>query len=306
MGRPTRDDFPGAWHHVVNRGARRAPLYRRDEHCGLFLSLLGEASERYRLEVHAYALMENHYHLLVRSPHVSLSRTMSFLGGEYTRAVNRLHGWDGPVFKGRFSSQVVDSTKHLLSVLGYIHLNPVRARLIRRVDQAYWTSHRAYLDKDAPYEWLRRDSLLGLVGGKQGLADFVRDLRSGRVEWPQELDMDTGFFALADDEPKKKRPARDRRTPKVVTPEVVLRRVRSLTAVGAAELERAERGRGANPARRFAVWALVRDGLLSYRQVGELLAMSAVQVGHTMRALRGRPSAELGAWIDAWEEKYGI
>ena len=62
MGRKPRIDFPGAWHHVMHRGARRAPIFRADDHRGLFLEIVEEMTHEFELEIHAYALMPNHYH----------------------------------------------------------------------------------------------------------------------------------------------------------------------------------------------------------------------------------------------------
>jgi REP element-mobilizing transposase RayT len=105
MARSPRFDFPGAWHHVMNRGARRTPVFRADEHCYLFYSILEETITNFEIEVHAFSLMPNHYHLLIRSRHGNLSDSMQYLSGTYTRKVNLLRRWDGPIFRGRFKEQ---------------------------------------------------------------------------------------------------------------------------------------------------------------------------------------------------------
>jgi len=104
--RRKRVDYPGAWHHVMNRGARRAPIFAEESDCGELLRAVGETVARFGVEVHAYALMPNHYHLLVRSMVGNLSRAMRHLNGVYTQRINSAHGWDGPVFRGRFHSKV--------------------------------------------------------------------------------------------------------------------------------------------------------------------------------------------------------
>ena len=112
MGRKPREDFPGAWHHVMHRGARRAPVFLEDEHCLLFLSLLENTIEQYEVEIHGFSLMPNHYHLLLRSRHGNLSDAMQYLNGNYTRQVNTPRRWDGPVFKGRYTAKLVrDETR---------------------------------------------------------------------------------------------------------------------------------------------------------------------------------------------------
>ncbi|MDD5308546.1 MAG: transposase [Deltaproteobacteria bacterium] len=110
----------------------------------MFLDLLGEMAARHEIEVHAYSLMPNHDHLLLRSLHGNLSRGMRRLNADYTQRVNRIHGWDGPVFRGRFRSELVRDEPSLPYVLAYIHLNPLRAGLVTRLQSERWTSHRAY------------------------------------------------------------------------------------------------------------------------------------------------------------------
>lgn len=102
MPRKPRVDFPGAWHHVMHRGARRAPIFRTDRDVLRFLRVLDETVSQFLIEVHAYALMPNHYHLLVRSVHGNLSPAMRHLNANYTQKANRVHRWDGPLFRGRF------------------------------------------------------------------------------------------------------------------------------------------------------------------------------------------------------------
>ncbi len=104
MARKWRIDYPGAWHHVMHRGARREAIYDDERDCILFLDLVGQTVNRFGLEVHAYALMPNHYHLLVRSVKGNLSRCMQHLNGSYARGFNSRRTCDGPVFRGRFRS----------------------------------------------------------------------------------------------------------------------------------------------------------------------------------------------------------
>ena len=111
--------------------------------------------ERFGLEVHAYSLMPTHYHLLVRSPLGNLSDGMRHLGGAYTKVFNCRHGQDGSLFRGRFKSQLVKYEAYLLYLLAYIHLNPLKAGLITRLDGLQgWTSHRNYMGKDPDRSWL--------------------------------------------------------------------------------------------------------------------------------------------------------
>ena len=104
MPRPPRADFPGAWHHVMNRGARGQAIYHNDEHREIFLELLQEIQQRYGIELHAYCLMDNHYHLLLRTPRANLGRSMRHLDGVYTQRYNKSLLRDGSTISHAYNA----------------------------------------------------------------------------------------------------------------------------------------------------------------------------------------------------------
>src|SRR3989339_976757 len=128
MARPLRIEYEGAWYHVINRGQTRRNIVRTDEDRKLFLKLLGDTQQTYGIEIHAFSLMDNHYHLLVHTPKAGLSRAMRHLNGVYTLKINQIWNTDGPIFKGRYNARLVDSEEYLLELIRYIHLNPVVAK----------------------------------------------------------------------------------------------------------------------------------------------------------------------------------
>lgn len=307
MVRPPRTDFEGAWHHVMNRGARKAPIFNADEHCGLFLQILGTLPPRFGVEVHAYSLMPNHFHLLVHSVRGELSRAMRHLGGYYTQEINRLHGWDGPIFRGRFRSQLVHGTVHLLTVAAYIHLNPIRAGLVKRLDQHCWTSHRAYLGLDLPPGWLCREVVLAEAGGAAAFDELVYSYRVNRRPWPESIDRLSGGLNRSATMPDPLRPIppiSDQGAPPLLPSADVLKSVCASTGASASDLRRADYGRGKNRARRFAAWALWRSSGLTHREIGQQLGMSAGQVAKVISSIRARP-ADVSEWMDAWDAKVG-
>lgn len=176
MARPLRILFEGAWYHVMNRGLERRAIFRSARDHGRFIDLLAEVSRRFGVEVHAFCLMGNHYHLLVRTPDPNLPEVMRHLDGVYTQKFNRAHGRDGPLLRGRYHGVLVQADRHLLCASRYIHLNPVEAGLVR--DPADWTysSFRAFLDPCDRPNWLRTATLLGMfgsVGARASYRDFV-------------------------------------------------------------------------------------------------------------------------------------
>ena len=164
MSRPLRIEYPGAYYHVMNRGAGRWTIYAQDTHREIFLELLREIHEMFEVETHAYCLMDNHYHLLLRTPRGNLSRAMRHLNGVYTQRYNRIQKTDGPLYRGRYKAILIDVDAYLLNVSRYIHRNPIEARIVRRAERYPWSSYSAYIGKSKTPLWLTREDTLGMIG----------------------------------------------------------------------------------------------------------------------------------------------
>ena len=132
MARKLRVEFEGAVYHVMNRGDQRERIFADDEDRRLFLATLGEACAKTEWQVHAFCLMSNHFHLVVETPRANLSAGMRWFLGTYTGRYNRRHRLFGHLFSGRFKALNVDAASpgYLKTVCDYVHLNPVRAKLI--------------------------------------------------------------------------------------------------------------------------------------------------------------------------------
>ncbi|MBW2661996.1 MAG: transposase [Deltaproteobacteria bacterium] len=102
MSRPLRIEYPEAWYHVMNRGRRSESIFSDRHDYLMFIDLLIETSEMYNVNVAAYCLMKNHYHILLQTPDGNISRCMRHLNSVYTQRYNRIHGLDGPLFRGRY------------------------------------------------------------------------------------------------------------------------------------------------------------------------------------------------------------
>jgi putative transposase len=308
MPRPKREDYPGAFHHVMNRGARRAPIFKLKDDCVGFLDLLGDTVGRFGLEVHAFSLMPNHYHLLVRSRLGNLSEALQHLNGNYTQWLNRRHRWDGPVFRGRFKSQLVTDEKHLRYLLAYIHLNPVSVHLVPRLTSEAWTSHRAYIRRENRPEWLSTGLFLELLGGPKKLHEFVLSVHRGAKRYPEDFDPETGLFKkkALQGERDRKRGSKQRGRVMVMDKrhlnmEEVLAKVCRMTGASEGELRAREKGRGANPARRFAIWALYRGAGIKQREIAKRLNVTLYQVSKLLSRLRNEEASEpVAGWMNKW------
>ena len=162
MARQPRIDYPGAAHHVMNRGADHQAIFRDNSDRRGFLNLWSRAVARFGIVVVSYCLMGNHFHLLVESPNAQLSRSLQFVMQMYTQRFNARHGRDGALFRGRFHSVLIDSDIYFERVGRYIELNPVAAGLVpaERLSDYEWSSFGAYAGRIGRPAWLSVDRML--------------------------------------------------------------------------------------------------------------------------------------------------
>lgn len=190
MARKLRVEYPGAIYHLINRGDRREAIFRDDHDRERFLSTLGEACAKTSWQIHAFCLMPNHFHLVVETPQPNLVAGMKWFLGTYTSRFNRRHKLFGHLFSGRYKSLVVDGSGHgyLKTVSDYVHLNPVRARLLAPEAALHtyrWSSYPLYLQAPSRRPaWLRVERLLGEWGVRadsaEGRRQFAAELEARR------------------------------------------------------------------------------------------------------------------------------
>jgi len=170
MARPLRIEFPGALYHVTARGNARQDIFLDDEDRNRFLSVLEQVVSRFHLVVHAYCLMGNHYHLLLETPEGNLSKALRQLNGVYTQAFNRRHGRVGHVLQGRFKAILVERDSYLLELCRYVVLNPVRAKMTRKLHTYPWSSYRATAGMAPVPAYLSVDWVLSQFGRQRAAA----------------------------------------------------------------------------------------------------------------------------------------
>jgi putative transposase len=183
VSRQLRIDFPGAIHHITSRGNERRAIYRDDRDREKFLEILEEVVNLRRWVLHAWVLMSNHYHLLIETPEVGLSRGMKKLNETYARWFNESHRRVGHLFQGRFKNILVERESHLLELTRYIVLNPVRCGAVTYAGDWKWSNYRATAGLAPAPNWLETEWTLAKFDpqdkgqAREGYRRFVADAR---------------------------------------------------------------------------------------------------------------------------------
>ena len=155
MSRQWRIEYSGCVYHVMSRGNGRQDIFHTDRDRVVFIDYLRELSERFDIDIVAYVLMDNHYHLLLKTNAANLSKAMQWFGTCYTKSFNINNKTGGHLFQGRFKSLVVEKNDYLLRLSCYIHRNPLRAGFVERLSDYKWSSYPVYAYGRKKPEWLK-------------------------------------------------------------------------------------------------------------------------------------------------------
>lgn len=189
MTRPLRVEYAGAFYHVINRGNAGDAIFNSIRDREKFLVYLGKATERYFIRIHTYCLMSNHYHLLVETPEPNLSRSIQWINVSYATYFNRKRDRHGHLFQGRFKAILIEADEYLKHLSRYIHLNPVRAKLVDKPSDYVWSSYLSFTGAIKTPDWLEADWLLSQFGVKRKDAEknykrFVEDVNMTKISNP--------------------------------------------------------------------------------------------------------------------------
>jgi len=174
MPRPLRIEYENACYHVMNRGRGRQDIFHDEEYYEAFLLTLGEAHERFGIQILCYCLMSNHYHLLVKTPEANLGRAMRHINGLYTQRHNRLKRTDGTLFRGRYKAISVEDDSYQLQLSRYIHRNPVEARIVEQLENYPWSSYPYYIKKKKVPPWLHTQEIFEQLHVKSKMRNKYR------------------------------------------------------------------------------------------------------------------------------------
>jgi len=144
MSRPLRIELANGLYHVTTRGWERRVIVADDRDRENWLRLLDRVATRMNWRVFSWVLMDNHFHLYLRTPQANLSAGMHDLNSGYASMFNRRHRRVGSLYQGRFKGILVEDDSYALGLSRYLHLNPVRAKMVARPEEYRWSSYRAY------------------------------------------------------------------------------------------------------------------------------------------------------------------
>jgi putative transposase len=176
MARKPRIEFEGALYHVITRGNQRQKIFKAVDDYERYLTILGDYKARYGFVLYAYVLMGNHVHLLIETKEVSLSKILQGVNQRYTMYFNRRYATVGHLFQGRYKAMLCDKDSYLLSLIKYIHMNPVRTDRSKSPGAYLWSSHRSYIGR-------ARDR--GIVDSEPVLKIFAEDRRKARKAYQE-------------------------------------------------------------------------------------------------------------------------
>ena len=173
MARALRIEYPGAMYHVMNRGNQRQDVFRKKSDCGTFLEKMEYFSELFHVEIYCYVLMNNHFHLLLRTEEPNLGRFMQSFLTSFTMTLNRRNQKSGHLFQGRYKAQLVENQEYISKLSRYIHLNPIRIKKYKNITieekrnillNYTWSSFAAHIGLKEPEHFLKIKTVLSTWG----------------------------------------------------------------------------------------------------------------------------------------------
>ena len=145
IARKLREWYPGAIYHLMHRGVRRTEIFSDETDYQVFLEILKVALDKYQCKIHAYSMMTNHIHLLLETSEDEIGRFMKCLSERYAMYFNHKYQYRGHLFESRYKSCLVKEDSYFLQTSRYIHLNPVKARIVVKPEDYRWSSYQTMI-----------------------------------------------------------------------------------------------------------------------------------------------------------------
>jgi len=291
MPRKPRLHVPGGLYHVILRGNDRQDVFFTPADPSYFYELLSEGVIRFGYRVHAFCLMTNHVHLALQAGETPLSVGLQNLSFRYTRHVNKTQKRVGHVFQGRYKAVLVDQDAYGLALVRYIHLNPVRAKMVRQPGAYRWSSHRAYLGRER-LPWLSTEFVLAqfstrLATARSRFAEFVD---AGKEEGHSALYYggEGDSRVVGDKKFLKKAVKLPPRSAKPPTLRALIDYVCQLQGLDSKSLRAPGRARQTAQARTLVAWLAVQTGTATLEEIARRFDRSASTMSHLVTRLEKR------------------
>ena len=304
MARPLRLAFENATYHITARGNRRENIFYSDKDKAVFLEKMNETFEKYSFTCYAYCLMDNHYHSFIKTPHANISEGMHYLNASYTNWFKAEHKIVGVIFQGRYKSILVEEDSYGLRLSAYIHLNPLRARVVGDLYKYKWSSFLDYMRKRESIDRLDAELIL---------RQFDEDTRKARRRYKrfvlENIDMDNPLedsyrgVALGSEvfverikgkikSLGRKREVTGTRIAGTYRAEEVIRIIMTRFGVEREEIFRKKRG---NIYRQLALYFIKRYTMLSLKETGEEFGMDYAAVSQSCKRVEEIVKRDEGA-----------
>jgi len=301
MARQWRIEYEGALYHILSRGNQQQDIFLADGDRHRFLDVMGEMSDRFEVDIIAYVLMDNHYHILLRTKNPNLSKSMQWMGTTYTRRFNLKHLRSGHLFQGRYKSIIVENDAYLLRLSYYIHRNPLRAGLVQRLADYPWSSYPAYAYKKKHPEWLKTDVILKQYNVKdkrrayrqkvQKYSDeknrIWEDVRHGLIYGSQhfvdEIKSNYLFDQSLDELPQLKRVLKD------TEPNIIFHKTAEILGCSVESFKKSRRiSEDDKDNRDLLIYFLWETGMYTNREIGKLFGLTYSSISRRVSLTKNR------------------
>ena len=188
MGRNKRIQLENVIYHVIARGNSGQNIFLSNLDRKFFLSTLSNFSEEFNIDILSYVLMDNHYHLLIRTNKPNLAAFMHKLDSKYAHNYNYFHGLSGHLFQGRYKNYLIKDNQHFISALRYIALNPVVAGMVNKAEEYVWGSYKLFFD-DNVSAWVKIYDALNFV--EMSREEFIVIMDAPTIDYVDFLSFET-------------------------------------------------------------------------------------------------------------------
>ena len=293
MARPLRLYFENAVYHITARGNRKENIFYSEQDKKAFLDKMNETFKKYSFVCYAYCLMDNHYHLFLRTPLANIMVGMHYLNASYTNWFKAKHKIVGVIFQGRYKSILVDVENYALELSAYIHLNPIRAGIAEYPEKYHWSSYLDYIGaRDPIIDCLDTSFILSYLDkdvrkAARRYKRFVLEKREMKNPFEQAYKGfvlgNKAFIGRIQDRIKsigRKREIRETHGIKAYAAEVIINKISESFSLTQHEIFMKRKG---NIYRQLALYLIKKYSAFSLRDIGALFDMDYVAVSQAAK-----------------------